>query len=99
MNNKILQSSNISSSLYASSPRMVPANIAPKCLPIFIKVQPETEIMSKKLKQLIEKKPRKNMKDAISLHDNHIPPLTSSKAILNIKPCTQVHTYFYDFIK
>ncbi|XP_014210062.1 Fanconi anemia group M protein homolog [Copidosoma floridanum] len=41
INAKILQSSNIASSLYQSSPRMVPVNMNPECHEMFIKILPK----------------------------------------------------------
>ena len=60
LNSKVLESSNISSSLYQSSPRMIPIGMNPECLPIFIKPQPKTP-KSKALKKVkpVERKPRK----------------------------------------
>lgn len=68
LNSKVLQSSNIASSLYQSSPRMVPANVTPECTPIFIKAQPKTPKVKGKRKQTKppgERKPRKSKKDAV----------------------------------
>ncbi|XP_014236277.1 Fanconi anemia group M protein [Trichogramma pretiosum] len=62
LNSKVLESSNISSSLYQSSPRMIPPNLTPQCLPMFIKPLPKTPKASKgtkKAKAPVEKKPRK----------------------------------------
>ena len=70
LNSKVLESSNISSSLYQSSPRMVPANITPECRSIYIKAQPKTPIVKgRKPKVPVEKKPRKKKKDAVPLDE------------------------------
>ncbi|OXU26113.1 hypothetical protein TSAR_016787 [Trichomalopsis sarcophagae] len=68
LNSKVLQSSNIASSLYQSSPRMIPANVTPECAPIFIKAQPKTPKVKGKRQQINppgERKPRKSKKDAV----------------------------------
>lgn len=66
LNNKVLQSSNICSSLYQSSPRMVPTDLNPECYSLFIKALPKTPktkgSKTKTNKPPAEKKPRKNKK-------------------------------------
>ncbi|XP_011502256.1 PREDICTED: Fanconi anemia group M protein [Ceratosolen solmsi marchali] len=100
LNTKILQSSNITSSLYESNSRMVPAYINPQCLPIFIKVQPKQHITSKKVKQSIEKKSKKYKNNSIPLYDNDIASSSSSssKTNLNTKSYTNTQSTMMKFL-
>ncbi|KZC12910.1 PREDICTED: Fanconi anemia group M protein [Dufourea novaeangliae] len=43
LNNKVLNMSNISSSLYQNNPRMIPDTITPECLKMHINVQPRSK--------------------------------------------------------
>lgn len=57
LNSKILNTSNIVSSLYQSNPRMIPNICSPKCCKMHINVQPKTpERKGKKSKKVDNKK-------------------------------------------
>nr|XP_034173001.1 Fanconi anemia group M protein [Osmia lignaria] len=51
LNNRILNTSNIFSSLYQSSPRMIPDIFKPECLKMHINVQPKTPVTKGKKKK------------------------------------------------
>lgn len=87
LNNKVLQSSNICSSLYQSSPRMVPPSLNPECFTLFIKPLPKTpktkNTKTKVSKPAAERKPRKKKKDADVQNDDYfyVAQPSTSKAI------------------
>ncbi|XP_012284987.1 Fanconi anemia group M protein [Orussus abietinus] len=51
LNNKVLESSNIVSSLYNENPRMVPPEFQPECYKMHIAAQPKTPKVSRKIKK------------------------------------------------
>ncbi|XP_033207128.1 Fanconi anemia group M protein [Belonocnema kinseyi] len=62
LNNKVLQSSDIVSSLYNESPRMVPNQFNPECRKMHIQVQPKTpQVKGARKKKLIDKKKKTNI--------------------------------------
>ena len=66
LNNKVLQSSGIVSSLYDESPRMVPIQFNPECRKMHIKVQPKTpQVKGARKKKVIEKKKKPNVESKI----------------------------------
>lgn len=103
LNSKVLQSSNIASSLYQSSPRMVPANVTPQCTPIFIKAQPKTPKVKGKRQQTKppgERKPRKSKKDAVAAGEENFEPMevvpgpsTSKADVRKASGSTQVRSF------
>lgn len=58
LNNRILNTSNIFSSLYQNSPRMIPDIFKPECLKMHINVQPKTPVTKGK-KQKADKENNK----------------------------------------
>lgn len=57
LNNKILNTSNISSSLYDDNPRMIPNQFTPKCHQIHITALPKTpKVKGKRKRKNISKK-------------------------------------------
>lgn len=65
LNNKILNTSNISSSLYDNNPRMIPNQFNPECHKIHITALPKTSsVQNKKKRKNINKKDKaSNMKE------------------------------------
>lgn len=62
LNNKVLQSSDIVSSLYDESPRMVPNQFNPECRKMHLQAQPKTpQVKSARTKKFIEKKKKTNI--------------------------------------
>ena len=57
MNNKILNTSNILSSIYENNPRMIPDQFAPECHKIHIVALPKTpNLKGKRKRKVVEKK-------------------------------------------
>ncbi|KAJ8667223.1 hypothetical protein QAD02_008885 [Eretmocerus hayati] len=88
LNKKVLQSSNIASSLYQSSPRMVPPGIEPECLNMYIKSLPKTPKAQnvKKTKPPVEKKSRKKKDLAIVDNELEMVQPSTSKIDSHSKP-------------
>ncbi|KAL6266593.1 hypothetical protein P5V15_003439 [Pogonomyrmex californicus] len=68
LNNKILNTSNIFSSLYENDPRMIPNQFTPECHKIHIVVSPKTpNVKNKKKKDINKKKQTSKMKQKENL--------------------------------
>lgn len=52
LNNKILNTSNVSLSLYQDNPRMIPDQLTPECLKMYITVQPKSPPMKRKKEKM-----------------------------------------------
>ncbi|XP_054005636.1 Fanconi anemia group M protein [Hylaeus anthracinus] len=60
LNNKILNTSNVTSSLYQDNPRMIPDGFTPECLKMHLSMQPKTPITKgRKKKEKMETKTNK----------------------------------------
>lgn len=80
LNSKILNTSNIVSSLYQSNPRMIPNVCSPQCCKMHINVQPKTP--EKKGKKSMKVNNKKSMKV-----DNKKSTETSINKAKNTKQC------------
>ncbi|XP_025986160.1 Fanconi anemia group M protein isoform X2 [Solenopsis invicta] len=91
LNNKILNTSNISSSLYNNNPRMIPNQFTPECHKIHITVLPKTPLVKdkRKRKNISKLNDAFSMKQKENLSKKEIPNQSSMMKFLDDGKCNE----------